>query len=255
MITCDWRRIGRAKLGEGVIKISARSGAVEEADISSVGTAAEDRFVGCTPAEALTLKAAVGAVPLTGTLAEGTLDDGTLGAEGAGVYKAAGGTLAKGTPADGTMAVDRLMEGTLAEVTLDEGRTGGKSTEGKSSGSRKIGDGMKGEGGCAEGSTVGVITVVVVPDPGPETGTVSGGALGGAAMFAGVAATWRPGRPCRSPLARRTCRKSPGLGRANTKVTRASTTSQNIGRCLEQGIASSRRIEGDGRQNCMRFEF
>lgn len=176
-MTCDWRRIGRAKLGEGVISTSASSGVVEEADVSGVATASEDGFVGCTPAEALIVKAAVGAVPLTGTLAEGTPVDSISVVLGTGVGRAAGGI-----PADG-----RLIDGTLVKDTLDEGSTGGKSTEGRSGGSRNIGDGMKGEGGWAEGRRVGVVSEIAVSDPGPAIGTVSGGAVGGAAVSAGVA--------------------------------------------------------------------
>lgn len=176
-MTCDWRRIGRAKLGEGVISTSARSGVVEEADVSGVATASEDGFDGCTPAEALIVKAAVGAVPLTGTLAEGMPDDCIPGVLSTGVGRAAGVI-----PADG-----RLVEGTLVKATIDKGRTGGNTTEGKSGGSTNIGDGMKGEGGCAEGRRVGVVTEIAVPDPVAEIGTVSGGAVGGAAVSAGVA--------------------------------------------------------------------
>ena len=179
------------------MSISARSGVVEESGTFTAGTTVEERFVTCSLAEALTVKATVGAVPLTDTLAEGT-----PGADGADVDRTAGGTLAKSRPAEDRLAGDRLIGSTLAEGTLDEGRTGSKDTEGNSGGSRNIGDGMKGEGGCAEGSTVGVVTGIAGPDPMLVTGTVCGGTLGGAAVFAGVAANWRPTRPPGDPVAR-----------------------------------------------------
>ncbi len=44
-MTCDWRPVDRARLGEGVIENGARVGVVEDVGMFNVRTAGEDRLV------------------------------------------------------------------------------------------------------------------------------------------------------------------------------------------------------------------
>ena len=82
----------------------------------------------------------------------------------------------------------------------------------------------------------GVVIVIVVLSAVPFVGLLDVGAVTAIVVFTGVGGAvpaWRPARPCgsatRAALTRRPSWKSPELGRAMVKATKASPVSQHKG--------------------------